>query len=209
MWIRASGPLTENVYQLTTPVSTHFLIGGERAGIVDTSISAVNGRLIEQLGKFLGDPSELQYIFITHAHFDHVGGIPFLRRYSPQAKVVSAPLTSQLLAQKDLIENFYERNVAVAEAMQLPLDMSKEEWCAAFTVDRVLGDGDSVDLGADVEVKLIGCPGHTEDIVAYYVRPDSALAAAEAVGSYNGRDKLAPCFPWSFHNYVISTIFKC
>lgn len=204
MWIRSSGPLTENVYQLTTAASTHFLIGGECAGLIDTGVSATQGRLIEELGKYLADSSELRYIFLTHAHFDHVGGLPFLRRYAPHVQVVASPLTAQLLAGKELQEEFYKKNANVAEAMKAPFDISLEEWCGGLKVDRVLGDGDSIDLGADVDVKLIGCPGHTEDIVAYYIRPDSALSAGEAVGSYAGRGKLAPCFPWSYLNYVIS-----
>lgn len=204
MWIKSSGPLTENVYQLTTAASTHFLIGGERAGMVDSGVSGTQGRLIEELKKYLGDSSELQYLFLTHAHFDHIGGIPYIRRYAPGVQLVAAPLTAQILSDKNYLKQCYEKNAAVAQAMSVEMELTEAEWCSAFAVERILGDGDSVDLGADVEVKLIGCPGHTEDIVAYYIRPDGALAAGEAVGSYGGRDKLAPCFPWSYHNYVIS-----
>jgi len=204
MWIKSSGPLSENVYQLTTAASTHFLIGGERAGIIDSGISGTHPRLIEELRKYLGDGSDLHYIFLTHAHADHIGGIPFIRRYAPHAQLVCAPLTAQLLGNADLMKKFYERNANMARAMQVELELSESDWLSSFKVDKILGDGDVVDLGADVEVKLIGCPGHTEDIVAYYIRPDAALCAGEAVGSYGGRDKLAPCFAWSYHNYVIS-----
>ena len=204
MWIKSSGPLTENVYQLTTAVSTHFLIGGEFAAIVDTGVAATQERLISELNKYLGESSELKYILLTHAHFDHVGGIPFLRSYAPGVKLACGPQTAQVLEDKNNLKLFYEKNKAVAEALKAPFEMSLEEWQASFAVDKVLGDGDIIDMGAEVEVKLIGCPGHTEDIVAYYVRPDGALAAGEAVGSYAGRDKLTPCYPWSYHNYVIS-----
>ncbi|MFN8389748.1 MAG: MBL fold metallo-hydrolase [Bdellovibrionota bacterium] len=204
MWIKSSGPLTENVYQLTTALSTHFLVGGECAALIDTGASATHERLVQELQKYLGDSSELKYIFLTHAHFDHVGGIPFLRKYAPHVQVVAAPLTAQILADPESSKTFYEKNKRVAEAMNVPMEMSFEEWRELLKVDRILGDGDVIDLGADVDVKLIGCPGHTEDIVAYYIRSDSALAAAEAIGSYEGRDKLTPCFPWSYHNYVIS-----
>ncbi len=204
MWIKSSGPLTENVYQLTTAASTHFLVGGETAALIDSGVSATQGRLIEELQKYLGDPAELEYLCLTHAHFDHVGGIPYLRRYAPHLKIVAAPLTAQLLSQPETLASFYQKNVRVAEAMGVNMELSQDEWCASFKIDRILGDGDSVDLGADVDIKLIGCPGHTEDIVAYYIRSDSALSAGEAVGSYGGRDALAPCFPWSYHNYVIS-----
>jgi glyoxylase-like metal-dependent hydrolase (beta-lactamase superfamily II) len=204
MWIKSSGPLTENVYQLTTAVSTHFLIGGECAALIDSGVSATHERLVSELKKYLGDSSELKYVFLTHAHFDHIGGVPFLRQYAPHMQLLASPLTAQLLSDAALLQHFYRRNAEVAAAMQVPFEISEGDWAQALKVDHVLGDGDVIDLGADVDIKLIGCPGHTEDVVAYYVRSDAALSAAEAVGSYDGRDKLYPCFPWSYHNYVIS-----
>ncbi|HQH28089.1 MAG TPA: MBL fold metallo-hydrolase, partial [Oligoflexia bacterium] len=69
MWIKASGALTENVVQISTSVSTHLLILGELAAVVDTGISAVHARLIEELERSMGEGGSLDYILLTHAHF--------------------------------------------------------------------------------------------------------------------------------------------
>ena len=204
MWIKSSGALTENVFQLTTAASSHLLIIGDAAALVDSGISATIPRLFEELGTYLGPTGALSFLLITHAHFDHVGGIPYLRKAYPDMEVIGSPQISDLLGQKSYVEQLYQRNLAYAEAMQTDMGMSEEEWCELVRVTHILGDGDAIDLGDDVEVKLISCPGHTEDSVAYFVQPDAALSGGEAVGYYGGREKIVNCFTNSYEDYMDS-----
>ena len=204
MWIKASDVLSETVIQLTTVASSNFLIIGDAAALVDAGVSATSRRLIEELETYLGENGEPDFVLLTHAHFDHVGGIPALRQRYPQLEVFAAPQTAQLLGDKEILKSFYEKNKACAEAMQEEFDYSEEDWCTALKVDRIFGDGDVLDLGADVEVKLISTPGHTEDSVAYFVRPDDALICGETIGSYRGRDQVTGCFTDNFEAYLAS-----
>lgn len=204
MWIKVAGQLSDNVYQLVTPMSSHFLISEESAVLVDTGPSAVSEHLVSELDRYLPGGEGFSHILLTHAHFDHVGGIPFIRRWAPETKLVAGPATAELLAQRAVVESLYERNREVAEATGLDMPISIDDWCNLFHVDQILGDGDVLSLGEEVEIKLVGCPGHTEDAVGYYVRPDAALAAGEAVGWYGGRDKYAAAFTSSFNEYLES-----
>ncbi len=206
MWIKASGPLTENVTLVTTPVSSHLVILGEMTALVDSGIYSFAPRLIEELqGALQGQ--DLNYILLTHTHFDHLGGIPALRKAAPGVKLVASPLASEILADKKNLAALYEKNKACAEALGMEFDITLKKWSAAFEVDRVVGDGDSLELGAGsgaaVDVKIIAVPGHSADSVAYYVRPDGALAGSESLGSWGGRDKFAPAFNASFSQYLI------
>lgn len=204
MWVKSSGPITENVFQVTTAASTHFLVGGETAALIDCGPAAVRTRLIDELGRNLESPQQLGYVLLTHAHFDHLGGLPYLRRYNPQLKVVANPITGELLEQKELLAELYERNRAACEAMGVEFDVEMKEWTSALIVDKILGDGDVLDLGADVHVKLVIVPGHSSDTSAYYILPDCALAAGEAIGGYYGRDQVVSCYRHSYKDYVES-----
>ena len=202
MWIQAAGPLTESVFHLTTAVSTHALIVGDESAIVDASISAASERVIEQIGAHLGQDVALDFIFLTHSHFDHLGGIPALRAHYADLQVIGGPQTSELLSDTGFVEHCYEKNLVYAEAAQVKLGMDKKQWCEAIRIDRIMGDGDLLQIGDDVEVKLLSSPGHSVDCVAYFVQPDGVLACGEALGSYAGRDKVASCFSADFESYI-------
>ena len=204
MWVKNSGPITENVFQVTTAASTHFLVGGEVAALIDCGPAAVKDRLLDELGRHLESPQQLGYVLLTHAHFDHLGNIPFIRRYNPEVKLVANPLTSDLLEQNDFLKELYDRNKISCEAMPVEFDVTFDDWVKALKVDKVMGDGDILDLGADVHIKLAIVPGHSSDTSAYYVLPDCALAAGEAVGGYYGRDQVVSCFRYNYKEYLES-----
>lgn len=204
MWIKASCRLSENVFLLATPVSTHFLISDEATALTDTGIAAVHEQLKSEIQAAFFEGQALNYLLVTHSHFDHIGGVPLLRRAFPNVELVVSKETAELLAKRDLLEQAYEKNRVCAEAMRAPFDISLEDWCKSFQPERVLGDGDIIKLGEDVEVKMISTPGHTVDACAYMVRPDGAIYGCESLGGYQGRDKVSCCFLQNYHDYVYS-----
>lgn len=202
MWIRASGEILENVYLLTTAVSSHFFISGEQLGLVDASAAAVESELLQELEAYVGEEEGLAYLFITHAHFDHVGGIPALRKRYPEMKVVASAETAEMLSDPDIQASIIEKNQKFAEALGRSLDFSAEQWREAFKVEKVVGDGDGVNLGYGVEVKVITTPGHTADCTSYLVLPDGAVQGGETFGGYHGRGICTPCFTSSYDDYM-------
>lgn len=204
MWIKASGEITERVAQITTAASSHFLFTADQSALVDAGVSALSERLQEELLKFLGSQGRLDYLLLTHAHFDHLGCLPYLRERYPALKLVCGATTAKVLGDEEKLKYFFERNKQVAEAFDFKFKLELASWLKCFTPDVILGDGDELNLGAELRIKLISVPGHTEDSVAYFAPSETALAAGEAVGSFNGRDKLAACFEFSYRDYLLS-----
>jgi glyoxylase-like metal-dependent hydrolase (beta-lactamase superfamily II) len=204
MWIKASGQISEVTYHVATPVSSHLVFAGEFIALVDSGLSGSEDLLSAELATLLGDVGGLDYLFLTHCHFDHIGGIPGLRKQYPEMKVVGSPLTAEMIKNEELRQAAFQRNVECAAAMGKEIGWEYEEWAAALTIDKIVGDGDVIDLGGDVEVKVVGCPGHSPELNAYYVPFDAALAAGEAIGGYGGRDKYHCCFRSNYTDYLDS-----
>jgi len=205
MWIRASGKIGENTAQLTTAVSSHLLvIGDTQAALVDASIAAVGPNLIDEIKQYLTADHVLEYVLLSHAHFDHIGALPQLRKEWPSLKVIASPQCQELLNNKEYLKSLYTKNADCAAAIGFTELQSEAEWLSSFTLERVMSDGDVIMLDGGIEIKMIDCPGHTADSLAFYVRPDCVLASGEALGAYYGRDKLSCCFTSDYKSYLSS-----
>ncbi len=208
MLIRASVALSDNIDHVTTPVSSHFLICGEAAALVDTGPAFVHQQLTADVLKYLEDIALLRFVLLTSAEFDHIGGLPYLRKLKPNIEVIASPKSAELIADVEYLRSAYEQNLLLASAVNnCSLEMTFDEWRELLVVNRMVSEGDTIDLGLEVDVRVFDCPGYRSDSRGYYIRPDSALVAGAALGAFYGRGRVVPSFSNSF-NQTVSTIDK-
>lgn len=209
MWVRSTGKLSDHVWQLTTPVSTHFLLRGEKSALIDTGILSFAEYLLEQLKANLEQNKPLDYVLLTHCQFDTLGGLALIREQFPEVIVFASPQAGELLGKADYLKDSFARNQRIGLAMQRPVEVDEETWTKGISVSQVLRDGDALDLGAldlgaRVDVKVLQCLGHSDHSLGYFIRPDGAVYGGEAFGGYHGRGKYSSCFSRSFDEYVAS-----
>jgi glyoxylase-like metal-dependent hydrolase (beta-lactamase superfamily II) len=99
---------------------------------------------------------ELQAIWLTHGHFDHLGAIAEARRHWPRAPIHLHPADRPL----------YELSGQSAAAFGVPFEEPPP-------ADAPLADGDKLSVGA-YEFTVMHCPGHSPGHVVFH-GPDVAL----------------------------------
>jgi glyoxylase-like metal-dependent hydrolase (beta-lactamase superfamily II) len=162
-----------------------YLIKGERLAIIDsgafdTPESAIAPALAEQ-GLSLKD---IDLILNTHGHADHAGGNSTLQAVSGAEVIIS----------KDEIPAFATGGAEERASFFAPLrEVFDPETFAALTrendtysggrfrISRTVGDGDVIDLGAGVELKVVALPGHTPGMVGYLLEKEGLLFAGDAM----------------------------
>lgn len=183
----------------------HVVVGPDGAALIDgglpSSLSAVE-RLLAAAGVAAAPGSagaELRWLLNTHAHHDHIGTFPTLRRRTG-AKVVAAPDAVAWL--EDLEVNLREfalhRPDVIPDTPQLRAELAPT-YGEPCPVDVALTEGSSVRLGGGTILEAVELPGHVRAELGWLERSTRTLLLGDAVTGTS----------WSFfHGHVLPSAFR-
>ena len=141
--------LFDNLYYVgTTTVGGFIVDSGDGLIMLDTGIGDTDvAMMVEDMKKLGLDPSRIKLIFISHEHFDHYGGVQYLKRnVCPDAKVAMSLVGWNLL-------------------QTVP-----SEWAYIGTrpqrVDIYLNDGMKIKIGS-VIFQIVATPGHSPGCLSF------------------------------------------
>ena len=172
------------------PGDSGFLLDdGQTSILFDTSFAFTGYQMADKVKELLGE-RKLDYIFLSHSHYDHVLGTPYVLKAYPEAKVVAGEYAAKIFAKP------------TARATMRDLDRKYATTCGVFEyedlidelkVDITVNDGDTIRCG-DMTFTVVSLPGHTKDSIAFYLREKKLLLGSETLGVYFGEDTYLPFF---------------
>lgn len=172
------------------PGDSGFLIDdGTTAILYDTGFGFTGTPMAERIRKILGD-RPLDYIFLTHSHYDHALGSAWIAKQYPDVKIVAGAYTKAIF-QKDsarTIMREMDRKAAARYGCVQP-----EEPAVDLRVDIAVKDGDLIRCG-DLEFTVIGLPGHTKCSIGFYLEENRLLLGTETLGVYVGKEPYLPSY---------------
>jgi len=145
--------------QLTSPedAAVYLMNINGHAALVDAGCGGSTNKLIKNIRECNVETGQIEYILITHCHFDHTGGVKGLKEKLPGCVAVAHELDALYLEQGD--------NTVTAA-----------RWYGAriepFTVERKLtGSEEEIILGERV-IRAIHIPGHSPGSAVYLVESE-------------------------------------
>ena len=168
------------------PGDSAFLVDdGTTAILYDSGFAFTGYRVADNIKKELGD-RPLNYIFLTHSHYDHALGAVYALKYWPEAKIVAGEYAVKIFQKasakrvmRELDQKFAAR-CGVTEYEDLIDDLK---------VDIPVRDGDKIQAGA-MEFTVVDLPGHTRCSIAYYLEKEKLLLSCETLGVFDGKETL-------------------
>ena len=146
---------------LTDPsdAAVYLVRFGNKAALIDAGTGRAHPQLIKNIAECLGSDAQLEYLLLTHCHFDHAGGAQAVRE-EYGCRIVAHELDATYLESGD--------NRVTGAA-----------WYGArlepFSVDiRLQGQESTLAIG-DGTVTAIHCPGHSPGSVVYTTDIDGQL----------------------------------
>lgn len=172
------------------PGDAAFLLDdGKTAILYDTGFAFTGARVAQSVRRVLGD-RPLAYIFLTHSHYDHAAGAPYLKRAYPDATVVAGEYAARIFAKPSARALMRELDAKAAHAVGVE---EYEDLIDLLAVDRTVADGERVETGMGTYTAL-SLPGHTKCSVGYYFAAEGLLLSSETLGVFNGADDVVPSY---------------
>lgn len=172
------------------PGDAAFLIDdGNTAILYDTGFAFTGFKVAEKIKGILGD-RKLDYIFLTHSHYDHALGSVYVLRCYPDAKVVAGKYAEKIFSKPSARELMRDLDRKIADKCGV---IEYEDLIDELKVDIAASDGDLIKVG-DMEFIVLNLPGHTKCSVGYYCPAQRLLLSCETIGVYNGSDDVVPSY---------------
>lgn len=183
MRVRKVGRICQGLWLLGREESCVYLLEGEESSmLISGGMSYIVPDLEEQLKNFGINLDRISSLLILHAHFDHVGVVPYLKRKKPSMEVLASSRAWELLGTPKVLEtiNSFSRAVASRMGRLETLGEYDLEWRTDITGEAVK-EGDHVDLGG-LEVQIMETPGHSSCSISAWAPQLGALFASDAGG---------------------------
>lgn len=158
-------------FQHTT---SSLIVRGHETAIIETGHHRCGEQILTALKERFIALDNIRFICVTHRHGDHCGGATPLASAISNATVVGHKYAIATLHDPSRL-NLGARELFgsyAQEIQQLPDEVSTWK----------VNHGDRIDLGKNVEIEIIGTPGHTSDHLAYFETISRTLYTGDATG---------------------------
>jgi len=141
----------------------------------------------------------VKQVVITHAHPDHVMGVPVFRKLFSNVTVLASAVAAKTLAVEKAVSFFCKvdqmvagslrtaRSITEADQAQPPAEMK-------IAVDRTLKAGDTVTVGS-AHFAVLETPGHSDCSLSFHEADRGILIISDVTGYY------MPEHQWWWPNY--------
>lgn len=153
-----------------------LICGSEKNALLDCGMAYCAE---ETAANIAARTDRLDYILLSHSHYDHIGALPCIREHFPDAAVCGSSKCRAIL-QKESARELMKSLGTAARDLYAP-DSGREISVDGLAVDIVLNDGDSITLG-DETITAYETKGHTDCSMTYFLEPARLLFTSESTG---------------------------
>jgi glyoxylase-like metal-dependent hydrolase (beta-lactamase superfamily II) len=187
-----------------TPV---YVLLGKQPVLFESGFACAGKLYTEDILNFSGG-SEPRYLFLTHMHYDHCGASNYFKNRFQGLKIAASALAAEFMGRANVVNRItaLSRDLIALTAVIPGVDASKllQNPFEPFKVDLLLKDGDRIAVEEGLTVEVLATPGHTRDMLSYYVPEKKILIATEASGCIDRAGTLITEFLFNYETYLSS-----
>lgn len=166
------------------------------------------GRLYEDDIKSIIGGRNPKMLFLTHVHWDHCGSTAYLKNIFHGLKVVASRRSAEIVkrpnAQKLMQKLSKDVIPLVAKVPGVDTEKLINDTFNPFDIDVIVEDGQFLNVGGGLTVQVFATPGHTRDMLSYYIPEKRILFATESAGVLDQINQVIPEFLIDYDMYMKS-----
>ena len=161
-----------------TSTRVFFVRGETRIALIDSGLHAGLPALKEGFSDLGLEPSQLDFLLLTHEHMDHVGNNGWLKENTGCRILGHAAradrVADNLLNAKTIVHAF-------PEGEEFDLYPEYLDWMGptAGAIDEFLKEGDRIDLGGGIAIEVVEVPGHSMAEIGFFELSSRSLVIAD------------------------------
>lgn len=145
-----------------------YFIFGKNVCMIDGGVSAAYPNIVDYLNSSGRKIEEIDLLAHTHCHPDHIGSSPAIREASG-CRVAAHGFAKPWIEDVDL--QYRERPTGTFYTLV----------SGSVRIDRILNDGDSLDLGEGQSLTVLHTPGHSRDSVSFFHDQEKVLFTGDTI----------------------------
>lgn len=192
MRIRDFGKVRDNLWHLGREESGVYVLQGlDHSMIINGGMSCIVPDILRQMKHFHIDEGRVDKLLILHAHFDHVGIVPFFKRRHPEMEIYASARAWEILTTPKAVNTINLFSTLTNEKMGITDELSFYDLDWRDDISGItVTEGDCVDLGG-LTVSIMETPGHSSCSISAYVPEIKVLFPSDAGGIPYG-DEIIP-----------------
>lgn len=167
----------------------YLLVTKDATALIDSGFSSSAPKMIQNIQNILGD-RPLDYVLLTHSHYDHASGSAYIHDVWKDAKIIGSAYAHKIFGKPTAIDVMRELNNNAASLVDIH---NYEDKLDQLTIDQTVSEGELIDLGS-LHLRVIEAPGHTRCSIAFFSEEESLLLSCETLGLRAGDRLVIPCY---------------
>lgn len=161
-------------------------LGKEKTVLHDCGMACFHEELIKNIElELLERP--LDYILLSHTHYDHMGALPYILERWPEAKVCASQKADSVFKREGAVNMIVSMGKSAADLYE---KNPEKVHAKGLRVDIIMKDCDEISLGEDEVLVAYETKGHTDCSMSYFIKPAGLLFASESTGVLENESKM-------------------
>ncbi|MEG2756584.1 MAG: MBL fold metallo-hydrolase [Anaerovoracaceae bacterium] len=161
-----------------------LVFGSEKTALMDCGMAYCGSQLVENIKRELNGKT-LDYVILSHTHYDHIGALPYVKEAFPRVVIYGSKKGQRILERPGAIRLIKELGeTARADYAE---DNTREILTKDLEINVAVENGREISLGRE-HFLVLETKGHTDCSLSYVLEPQGIMFASESTGILERED---------------------